>query len=112
MMVMNGETKAFAIVGIVIVILLAVVFGGDFSCTGSNWVSQGREAYQGYFKDNLRDPESLVVYDESYTEYEGDSVVWHVEYGARNGFGGMNRTRMKFVTIGSTVISADEEKGY
>ena len=63
-------------------------------------VSKGRKMYELYFEQNLKDPDSFVVYEEAYEKVEGE-VKWHIEYGARNGFGGMVRESIDF---GSNIL--------
>ena len=104
----KSEIKIFAIFGIAILVLF---FAFVYKPTPSQ-VDKGRDAYERYFNSSLRDPDSFVLYDESYTEYDEDSVVWEIEYGARNGFGGLNRSKVHIVTIGSTVVSCTQEKDY
>lgn len=68
-------------------------------------VSEGRELYQLYFQKTLRDPESLKIHSEKY-EVDGDGikVSWTIDYGAKNGYGAMDRATKKFMTIGDMLF--------
>lgn len=68
-------------------------------------VSEGRELYQLYFQKTLRDPESLKIYSEKY-EVDGDGikVSWTIDYGAKNGYGAMDRETKEFMTIGDMLF--------
>lgn len=55
-----------------------------------------------YLKKNLKNPESLVIHDEKVTVPEKLNMVFTVDYGAENGFGGMSRTTSVFETIPGT----------
>lgn len=67
-------------------------------------VSQGRELYEMYFYKVLKDPQSFVVYEEEFKKDGDVKVEWKIEYGARNGFGGMVRETAKFSTIGNSLF--------
>lgn len=72
-------------------------------------VIDGRAAYKQYFKENLKDPRSLVIYKETFKK-EGDYTInWTVEIGAKNSFGGMNRETYEFTTIGDKLIMVNGE---
>ena len=73
-----------------------------FVACESESVLKGRNVYKAYFKKNLKDPESFVVYSEKYKE-NGAEVEWEVDYGAKNEYGGMNRKTLRFSTIGNTI---------
>lgn len=62
-------------------------------------VSKGRRLYEMYFEKVLKDPQSFVVYKEKFEIEDEVKVNWEIEYGARNGFGGMVREVVKFSTI-------------
>lgn len=67
-------------------------------------ISKGRKLYEMYFEKNLKDPQSFVVYEEKSEIEDNVKVNWELEYGARNGFGGMVRERVKFTTIDNVLI--------
>lgn len=70
-------------------------------------VKQGRDLYKAYFHKMLKDPNSFVVYDEKY-EVSPDSkykVEWTLDYGAKNGWGAMDREVVEFTTVGDNLIS-------
>lgn len=76
-------------------------------------ISSGRELYYMYFKEMLRDPSSFVVYKETFSK-NGAEVEWKIEYGAKNGFGGMVKEEAEFSTIGDALYidgSMYEKKG-
>lgn len=66
------------------------------SCENKH-VSEGRNMYKMYFEKYLKDPSSFKVYDEKYT-LDGVSVHWKLDYGAKNGFGAMDREQVEFET--------------
>jgi len=68
-------------------------------------VSEGRELYQLYFQKTLRDPESLKIYSEKYeVDADGIKVSWTIDYGAKNGYGAMDRATQEFMTIGNMLF--------
>lgn len=73
-----------------------------YSCENGN-VTHGRELYEMYFKKVLKDPESFTVYKEEYRIEESIKVEWVIDYGAKNGFGGMERETVEFTTIGDAL---------
>lgn len=87
-----------------LLLLIPVLF---CSCEPSQ-VRGGRKIYKAYFKHVLKDPSSLVIYRESYTlgddEYE---VNWELDYGAKNSYGGMVRSSIKFTTTSDIWIRVD-----
>ena len=71
-------------------------------------VSEGRELYQLYFQKILRDPESLKIYGEKYeVDADGIKVSWTIDYGAKNGYGAMDRATKEFMTIGDMLFVGD-----
>lgn len=83
------------------IIFLLVAMVALSSCEDHK-VSEGRKLWKSYLKKNLKDPSSLVIYDEDYTE--GGSVMWTIEYGAKNSFGGMGRETLECITDGKKLI--------
>ena len=67
-------------------------------------ISKGRRLYEMYFEKNLKDPQSFVVYEENFEIEDNVKVNWKLEYGARNGFGGMVREKVEFSTIDNVLI--------
>lgn len=60
-------------------------------------VKSGRNSYKQYFEKVLKDPSSLVIYNESYElTDDGTHVHFTVDYGAKNSFGGMERKTIHF----------------
>lgn len=66
-------------------------------------VKNGRKIYEAYFQKYLKDPSSFKVYDEKYTA-DGARVNWTLDYGAKNGWGAMDRETVTFETIGSMIF--------
>jgi hypothetical protein len=81
----------------ILLTLFAVIL---LSSCESSVVRGGRNAYKTYMKENLKDPESLKIYSEKITR-EGDyTVVFDVEFGAKNNLGGYGRESIQFKTVG------------
>ena len=77
---------------------MLVIIGAIALCSCENrYVSDGRDLYELYFNKVLKDPSSFKVYDEEYT-IDGASVNWKLDYGAKNGFGAMDREQVEFTT--------------
>lgn len=83
-----------------IVLLLGIALSLIFqSCDNS--IDKGRDVYKAYLMSVLKDPNSLVIYKESYiTEDDGYTVKFTVDYGAKNSLGGMERRTEEFTTVG------------
>lgn len=88
----------------VLLLLLATAFLA--ACNNEpKAVSEGRELYQLYFKKILRDPKSLKIYNEKYEVHnDGIKVRWTIDYGAKNGYGAMDRATEEFTTIGDMLF--------
>lgn len=71
-------------------------------------VNKHRKLYEKHLKERLKDPESFVVYNETYTNF-GSFIDWEVDYGAKNSFGGNVRTTVKLSTYenGSVYIKSE-----
>ena len=68
-------------------------------------VVEGRELYKLYLQKTLRDPASLKIYDEKYKiNDKGTEVSWTIDYGAKNGFGAMDRATKEITTIGDMLF--------
>lgn len=68
-------------------------------------VVEGRELYQLYFQKTLRDPASLKIYSEKYEiNDKGTEISWTIDYGAKNGYGAMDRATKEFKTIGDILF--------
>ena len=63
----------------------------------------GRKTYNLYFNKFLKDPSSFTVYSEKYELVDETTVKWTIDYGARNGMGGMNRKTVTFETWGGNI---------
>lgn len=76
-------------------------------------VRDGRYAYEAYFHEVLKDPASFVVYNEQYeVDSTGVRVLWTLDYGAKNSFGGMKREKIEFTTIGKVLWANDRSYDY
>ena len=62
-----------------------------------------------YLQKNLQDPESLKIYEVKASSKDEHGVSWEVflDYGAKNGFGGMNRNTVSFQIIGDAITRVD-----
>lgn len=88
---------SFYLVGLVIAI-------SAISCRfEAKSVTEGRELYKLYFRKTLKDPESLKIYKEEYVNF-GISILWTIDYGARNSLGGMIRETVKIETYTDKVV--------
>lgn len=76
---------------ILIFAVAALIFS---SCTSPE--SVGRKAYKQYFKEVLKDPESLKIYDEEFSYPDASVIDITVDYGAKNGYGAMVRDTKHF----------------
>lgn len=95
------------------VILLFVIFSIGFSlmsCEPEN-VTKGRKVYMEYFNSTLRDPESLKIYSEKVKKIDDYQYIFIVDYGAKNGYGAMNRKTITFETLGNHLTSVDGDSG-
>jgi len=66
--------------------------------------------YKKYLKNILKDPESLVIYSEVVESRKNGAVYMKVEYGARNGYGGMGREIYYFKIVNGVIVKAGEER--
>jgi hypothetical protein len=72
----------------------------------STGVIRGRKAYKEYFKETLKDPESLRIYKEIIIYSDDVSAKFQVEIGAKNSYGGYVRETFCFHTIGDKVVQS------
>lgn len=87
----------FYLIGLVIAI-------SAISCSfEAKSITEGRELYKLYFRKTLKDPESLKIYEEKYSN-SGNYVLWTIDYGARNSLGGMVRETVKIETYREKVV--------
>ena len=84
---------------ILLILFLSVLL---VSCEDSK-VTNGRSLYKKYLNENLKDPESLKIYSESYENSPGH-VVFKVDVGAKNSYGGYVRKDYVFEVIGDLLI--------
>jgi hypothetical protein len=62
-------------------------------------ISEGRACYKKYLSKTMKDPSSLVIYDEKYVMNDPPKVIFTVDYGGKNGFGAMARSTSTFETV-------------
>lgn len=98
-------------------LLFSILFALALSSCENRYVVHGRHLYELYFNKNLKDPSSFKVYNEKYTiEDNGITVNWELDYGAKNGFGAMDREQVEFTTtldylfINGNMYKADDLK--
>lgn len=66
---------------------------------------RAKDAVKTYLKKTLRDPESLKIYSIETQKKDNDvTYIVTVDYGAKNGFGGMERKTDQFTVIGDEVM--------
>ena len=82
----------------VFAVIVAVFFAVNYESDEALTLRLGRESYNKMFQKSLKDPSSLVIYEERYSFDEDGSVHWVLDVGARNGFGGMARKTYKLRT--------------
>ncbi len=61
-------------------------------------VREGRELYMLYLEKTFKDPSSIKIYSEKYTE-DGYAVKWKIDVGGKNSYGAMVRETLEFTTI-------------
>lgn len=83
-----------------LLLFVPVVLSLLFISCEDKYISNGRKAYKKYFKEVLKDPESLKIYEEKITRDGEYTVIFDVDYGAKNGFGAYGREKIHFETIG------------
>ncbi len=62
---------------------------------------------QDFIKKSLRDPESFKVYRIYASKENKDTFVVLIDYGAKNGFGGMERAYEKYKVVGNLIVKVD-----
>ena len=74
---------------LIVALILSVVM---LSCESSN-IRTARKMYREYIKSTLKDPHSLVYYEETLVnEHRGSGEIeFYVDYGAKNSYGAMAR---------------------
>lgn len=91
--------------------LLLLIFFSLISCE-KQMVRIGRSAYKNYFKEILKDPESLKIYNEQVLEQDDVSVKFKVDIGAKNSYGGYVRETYYVKTLMGRVVEALSEEEY
>lgn len=89
------------------ILLLIVVVTCLIGCESSS-IRDGRKAYKEYFKETLKDPESLKIYKEEII-YRGElDAKFKVEIGAKNSYGAYVRETYCFHTLGNKIIASGD----
>ena len=79
--------------------ILSILFLSLFLCScESSSVRGGREFYMLYFEKTFKDPSSIKIYSEKYTEKDGGKVEWVLDVGGKNSYGGMVRKTYRITT--------------
>lgn len=79
-----------------------------FSSCEVNSVREGRRGYKKYFKEILKDPSSLKIYNEEIISENDIAVTFVLDVGAKNSFGGYVRKTYTIKTIGITVAKVED----
>ena len=87
-----------------VLFIISIVF---FVACNSN-----TSTYKKYLKNILKDPKSLVIYNEVVEHRKNGAVYIKVEYGAKNGYGGMGREIYYFKIVNGVVVKADDQSIY
>lgn len=94
--------------------IILLVFFLFISCE-PKLVKEGREVYREYLSKNLKDPNSLKIYNESYYLPNGeDGIVseFTVDYGATNSYGAMVRDELKFKIVAKKITEINDKSSY
>lgn len=90
--------------------IILLVFFLFISCE-PKLVKEGREVYREYLSKNLKDPNSLKIYNESYYLPNGkDGIIseFTVDYGATNSYGAMVRDELKFKIVAKKITEIND----
>ena len=98
----KGKFLKFTIIFLSIYLVLAGVMYLIENKNKYDPISEGRNAYMLYFKNTLRDPNSLIIHSETVT-----GNIFTVDYGAKNGFGAYDRKTCSFEIYGSYIMKID-----
>lgn len=90
----------------IIFLLLATLF--ILCACEKTSVTEGRIAYKEYFKETLKDPESLVIHSEEVIKKSDANATFVLNIGAKNSFGGMVRSTYTIETLGRRVLDVKE----
>ena len=89
-------------------LMIILVIGLLFMSCEDSAISSGRKGYTEYLKENLKDPESLKIYNEEIQRIADNSTIFIVDYGAKNSFGGYVRNKIKFEMVMGAIISVED----
>ena len=103
---MNWKTCLLLWIRTFLVLFLIII---TFASCESTSVSDGRRAYKSYFKEVLKDPESLRIYKEEILEKGDVTCKFRIDYGAKNSYGAYVRKTTIIEAIGSKVVRVDGE---
>ncbi|MGQ1934983.1 hypothetical protein ACT4RV_03695 [Ornithobacterium rhinotracheale] len=90
-------------------LLVIVSFGLSLTACNSD-ITNGRKSYMKYFEYTLKDPESLKIYNEKVDKKGNHTYEFIVDYGAKNGYGGLTRETMRFVTEEGVLFSVNGDR--
>ncbi len=90
--------------------ILSVLFLALFICSCEpSSVRGGRELYMLYFEKTFKDPSSIKIYSEKYTEKDKSEVEWVLDVGGKNSYGAMVRKTYR-ITTWKTFLKNEEGK--
>ncbi|WP_300703605.1 hypothetical protein [Bacteroides sp.] len=91
---------------LIIFFLLATLF--ILSACEKTSVTEGRIAYKEYFKETLKDPESLIIHSEEIINKSDANARFVLNIGAKNSFGVMVQSTYTIETLGKRVLDVKE----
>ena len=72
-------------------------------------IDKDREIIKDYYQTVLKDPASYQEHSLKLIEKKKEyNKIYELDYGAKNGFGGMVRERVKIEVLGEKVFSVDD----
>ena len=85
-------------------ILIPILLISLLGCEEQQKEKKAKAYLHDHIKKTLRDPASFKVYDEK-VEMDGRyTYILTIDYGAKNGYGGMERRTEKFSVTGDLVL--------
>ena len=91
-----------------ILIIISLIVASFLCSCENNAVSKGRKAYKEYFNKILKDPNSLVIYNEEILKSDNSSATFILDVGAKNSYGGMVRQSYTIKTVGNSILDVTE----
>jgi hypothetical protein len=93
-----------------IIYILTILIAFTLTSCGITDESKGRSAYKDYLSKNLKDPNSLIIYNEEVSKSGSQGLIFfYVDYGAKNELGGMGREKIKFETKDGVIWKVNDE---